>query len=243
MNKRRKLGSDVNGATGSSNPSKTGNILLTIGAPVSAFAAAKARFQQTHVASHATETSSVPIQDEVLDHASAKADPERLSDDGHEVEDESKPNHASQDPQDSPDESGIDVQLSIGGPKFKEVGWDRRLEVSLQLSQGATVCCIGRYLLSVEQGVVQIMHSTLFEGRGEVEIFAPSTGPLPIIKCLSREATFKMSSLKGHEDRDLSLARLSPLYRRIWHAEPELMKEESDGSVNGRPTFSIVSIL
>lgn len=90
-------------------------------------------------------------------------------------------------------------------------------DVVLHLQTDDSACLIGFYDLEVQQGSVLVNGALLRPGPVLSRIFAPSTHALPCITAKSGPATVAIHSISN----DLvSLARLSPLWSRLWNEDP-----------------------
>jgi hypothetical protein len=85
------------------------------------------------------------------------------------------------------------------------------------MSNGETLCILGQYRLRVHDGLVTVAGVFLAQGAAAVDVFAPATSSLPVIKCISSEgAEIELSHPIGHTKVSISgLGRLSPLYGSI----------------------------
>ena len=107
----------------------------------------------------------------------------------------------------------------------------------MRLRADDTLCFIGDYGLLVEAGSLSLYGANLEASSKVHAVFAPSTHDLPVIKCLSNNATAVLSSLNtGIHD----LGCLSPLFGKIWtvSASDEVFGEEAH-----RTSFEYVSCL
>ena len=83
----------------------------------------------------------------------------------------------------------------------------------VHLAADETLCLAGEYGLVVETGSVLLYGATLHASNKIYTVFAPSTHDLPVMKCLSAQATAVFGSMDtGMRD----LGSLSPMFSRIW---------------------------
>lgn len=205
--------------------------------PLSAFAAAKARQLQSSVDAEAFKETVYPSLTPVGYEQQRLLDPEQLSDDG--VDQDEVTN--SQLVQGDEQLQDAEIQISNWVPTSKSIVEDSEHRLVLKLDRDQTLCCIGQYDLSVKVGVVEVVSATLFEGSGSHKIFAPSTGPLPVIKCLSPDgATVELASTPTEAIALNSFDRLSPLFRRIWKSNQGSEGPFPDSEHANKRTFSIV---
>ncbi|TLD19378.1 Pre-mRNA cleavage complex II Clp1 [Venturia nashicola] len=83
----------------------------------------------------------------------------------------------------------------------------------LSMENGETLSIWGRYRLQVHEGLVTIAGAFLAAEAPALEVHAPSTSSIPVIKCIKSEgAVIEVSSIRADEHTTEVLERLSSLY-------------------------------
>jgi hypothetical protein len=86
----------------------------------------------------------------------------------------------------------------------------------VKMRNGQALCIAGQYYIRVLSGGVTLCCSSLVPGSPAQRVVAPSTEPLPVIRCVTREGSeVEISNVGEHEDFE-TLGGISPLFREIW---------------------------
>jgi polynucleotide 5'-hydroxyl-kinase GRC3/NOL9 len=126
------------------------------------------------------------------------------------------------------DPTPMEVQLSTWGPsndvhpnKSKEnVQLLPQGQQRVKLTYGQTLAVLGQYDLKVLSGVITVYGVLLTPKSDTRRIVAPSTHPLPVIRCVSGDgAEVQFLSILREDESLKSMERVSPLFKGIWHCE------------------------
>jgi hypothetical protein len=129
---------------------------------------------------------------------------------------------------DAHDSSPAQVQLSTWVPSSdvhpsKSNGNVQRLcqgEQRVKFIYGQTLAVLGQYDLKVLSGVITVYGATITPKSDARRIVAPSTHPLPVLRCVSGDGAEAQFLSVLREDESLkSMERVSPLFKDIWHCE------------------------
>lgn len=105
------------------------------------------------------------------------------------------------------------VQMSSWSPMKENYVSDNPETERISMNNGETLSILGQYRLRVQEGVIIVAGAFLAAGAPALEVYAPSTSSIPVIKCIKFEgAVLEISSIRPGENAIEILERLSPLY-------------------------------
>lgn len=125
------------------------------------------------------------------------------------------------------------VQMSSWSPNKENCIFVTSKSERLSMNNGETLSIWGQYRLQVHEGVIIVAGSFLAAGAPAVEVYAPSTSSIPVIKCIKFEgAVIEVFDNSTEEHTTDVLKRVSPLYSpknnviwgRVTDSQPSFFK-------------------
>ncbi|OBT74192.1 hypothetical protein VF21_07027 [Pseudogymnoascus sp. 05NY08] len=112
--------------------------------------------------------------------------------------------------------------------------------VSVKIAPGERVVVLGEYRLAVRKGRATLLGATLSpeSTRPYVDVYAPSSHSLPVIRYLESEDNEVIISLGQLKSGLRPLKKLSPLFSRLWNESPMVLDGEVDS--DERSSFQIL---
>jgi hypothetical protein len=125
------------------------------------------------------------------------------------------------------------VQMSTWSPTKENHVLFRSKSERLTMNNGETLSIWGQYRLQVHEGVIIVAGAFLAAGAPGLEVHAPSTSSIPVIKCIKFEgAVIEISDIRADEHTTEALERISLLYSpessaiwgRVTDSQPSFFK-------------------
>jgi hypothetical protein len=112
----------------------------------------------------------------------------------------------------------VDLEFGSWIPRSKNLS-DTSGETKIRFLHGDTISIVGECHITVKSGIIAVNGAILISSLEPHRIIAPSTEPVPLIRCVSSEgAAIVVTSISEHSSLQ-SLKRLSPLFSGIWGNE------------------------
>jgi hypothetical protein len=117
------------------------------------------------------------------------------------------------------------IQISTFVPNSDNyIQSEDNLTGTFRLTSGETLVILGEYVLEVVTGSIALYGATLTKESGRQTIYAPSTGPLPVIECNrfkgkaeGRDQRFDAEIIVADLNSGLrDIGKIFPLFKSIW---------------------------
>lgn len=131
------------------------------------------------------------------------------------------------------------VQLSSWNPKVKSTSSLKLTEdtITIELKPGETLTFIGIYDILVKSGAITLYGAMLKAGKQLFRVYAPASHAVPVIQGSPVGKT--IIEIKVVKNELQGLARLSPLFKRMWNRDKDVPVEIKSFS---KRSFQFVSL-